>query len=182
MPLYCLLRGARQVPFTSLAQSTRATVAAHARHGGGLGVLGLWRGATVLVLRGAGLTSGQMAGYDGTKTAARSLWGREAEGPALHVAASVHAAAWASTLCLPFDVLMSRFQNTAHSVQKPAVGAVAGVAAGPLSCAVELLRAEGPRVFFTGWLPMFVRLTPTFVVSAALFEQCRRVLGLAYFE
>lgn len=207
------------VAFSNLLKSARVTM----KEGGG--VLALWRGTSVLMIRGCGLTIGHLTAYDWTKTtlkrpradnvdssghgsadsssASSSPEGKSLEqpehasssssrlhlggttssfsssfptledGPLLHVVASVHAAFWASTLCLPFDVLMTRYQTSAQAQRR---------GGGPLGCAVGILRTDGPAVFFRGWVPMFLRLSPMFIVSSTLFEQCRRLLGVAYFD
>ena len=67
----------------------------------------LWRGAVSLVTRGALLTSGQMGGYDATKTIAKRT-GIIKDGPLLHVTGSIVAAFCAVTVSAPFDMIMTR--------------------------------------------------------------------------
>ena len=133
------------------------------------GVAALWTGAGVLVARGAALTGGQLTAYDATKTGLKAR-GALREGPALHLVASVHGALWATTLAMPLDNLMARYQ------------AEPGRYRGPWRCAAELVRAEGPAVLMRGWGPMFVRLAPMHVVNATLFEQVRFLVGGGYYE
>ena len=49
-------------------------------------------------------------------------------------------------------------------------------------CATELTRLEGTGVWMRGWWPMFVRMAPTFIIAMPLYEQLRRLLGLAYMD
>eukprot|EP00617_Octactis_speculum_P009322 CAMPEP_0185790660 /NCGR_PEP_ID=MMETSP1174-20130828/157520_1 /TAXON_ID=35687 /ORGANISM="Dictyocha speculum, Strain CCMP1381" /LENGTH=126 /DNA_ID=CAMNT_0028485453 /DNA_START=135 /DNA_END=511 /DNA_ORIENTATION=+ len=75
--------------YPSSLVSVRATVAAG-------DVFALWDGTNVLLLRGVGLTMGHLVAYDWTKSFAKETLGVR-DTPMLHVAASVHAAVWAST-------------------------------------------------------------------------------------
>ena len=137
------------------------------------GIRKLWTGAGLLVARGATLSAAQLSTYDATKTACVAR-GWAADGPALHVGASLLAATVAVTVCLPLDVTLTRFQTA------PTVGGAAF--AHPVACARAMLRAEGVGVFFRGWSAMLVRMAPSSAASFFLYEQVRRVLGLDYLD
>ena len=111
----------------SLTQSLRASFreasaalrsASHGgAHGGGAiatlrSLCALWDcgGTTLLVFRGAAISCGQLTFYDLTKRASKRR-GVE-EGPLLHMGASVVAAFWATTLSLPFDVLLGEWTTS----------------------------------------------------------------------
>ena len=159
----------RSVPYQSLAQSLRETLAFEGR-----GLAGLWRGTGVLVVRGSCLSVGQLVGYDQFKTVAKRQLGAGADGPALHVVASVSSAFWAATLSIPLDVVMARYQTAPESSPFRA--------AGPWGCTREVLRRDGAAAFFRGWLPMFARLAPMYILGTTIFEQSRRLMGVAYFD
>lgn len=134
------------------------------------GVAQLWRGASVICVRGALITGGQLTGYDWTKTYCRQEKLLE-DGPVLHGIASVVAALAATTFGAPFDILMVRFQ-TAPAMERSYDGLV--------DCATTMVKEEGPLVFYRGWWPMFVRIAPTFLLAMPLYEQIRKGLGLSF--
>eukprot|EP00937_MAST-01D_sp_MAST-1D-sp2_P007864 g7864.t1 len=135
---------------------------------------GLWRGSMALAARGAFISAGQFWGYDMCKTVCKER-GLLLDGPALHTAAGVAAALSAATLAAPSDMLMTRYA-TAHAVRP------SGPYRSYVHCAVELTQQEGAGVWARGWWPMFVRMAPTFVLAMPLYEQLRRLLGLAYLD
>ena len=49
----------------------------------------------------------------------------------------------------------------------------------PFGCAATILRSHGPLGFFRGALPSFARFGPHFCMAFPLYEQARRVVGLA---
>ena len=51
---------------------------------------------------------------------------------------------------------------------------------GVLQCAVTIGREEGVGVFFRGWVPLFTRVAPLYVLYLPLYEQVRRLVGLDY--
>jgi len=128
-----------------------------------------WQGCGPLVLRGALLTSGQMLGYDGTKTTAKDFG--LGDNTVLHVAAATVGGFCAATLSAPADTLLTQFQSAAQR------GKVYGSV---LECAASMLRETGPGAFFKGWTANFVRLAPTFACGSVIYEQVRLSLGLGY--
>jgi Mitochondrial carrier protein len=52
---------------------------------------------------------------------------------------------------------------------------------GPLSCAADLVRREGPRALLKGWTIQYVRLGPQTVVTFLVLEQVRPKVGLESF-
>eukprot|EP00947_MAST-08B_sp_MAST-8B-sp1_P004227 g4227.t1 len=134
------------------------------------GIAALYRGAPMLVVRGALMNSGNTLGYDGTKTLS-AAYGVLEDGPVLHVAGSVASAFCASSFSVPADVVLTRYQTSPR-----------GTYASPLACASSMWRAEGPAVFVRGWLALFGRQAPLYVVFLPLYEQMRRLLGLGYLK
>ena len=92
------------------------------------------------------------------------------DGPALHLFASIHGAFWATTLSMPLDVIMARYQAEPARFR------------GPWHCALAIARTESAGVFMRGWVPMFARLAPMHAVNATLFEQVRWGLGGGYYD
>ena len=131
-------------------------------------LLGYWLGCTPVVVRGALVTAGHLAGYDGTKRLAKRHYPKS-DGPVLHVCAAITAAFCAATLSAPADVLQTRIQT---------VGS--GSPSSMLSAALALRNDEGVVGFFRGWRISTARMVPTFIVGSMVYEQMRKALGLSY--
>eukprot|EP00933_Yihiella_yeosuensis_P015498 TRINITY_DN13497_c0_g1_i2.p1 TRINITY_DN13497_c0_g1~~TRINITY_DN13497_c0_g1_i2.p1 ORF type:complete len:322 (+),score=45.42 TRINITY_DN13497_c0_g1_i2:83-1048(+) len=145
--------------------------------GGAVGSLqSLWRGAGVIVGRGAALSASQLSAYDGTKTFAKSQG--FSDGPLLHFTASQIAAVFCTTFSMPLDVVLTMYTSaqTLGGEQKALYGS------SPLQCAMAMLRKDGPMVFFRGWVPAFMRIAPTTTSSFFLYEQLRRLVGIGYLD
>ena len=136
------------------------------------GLGSLYRGSSVLVVRGALMNSGNTLGYDFTTTFCfkHDLL---SEGPVLHLAASVVAAFLSSTFSVPADVVMTRFQTGKQLGRNYS---------GVLDCVATMAREEGPAVFFRGWVPLFSRVAPLYVLYLPAYEQFRKMLGLDYMK
>ena len=131
----------------------------------------LFRGATSLVIRGACLSAGGMLGYDGTKTFCKERQ-LASDGPALHLAASIVSAFCGTVLAAPADVCMT-YVTTARQRGEDFRGNVPALRA--------LIATRGLAGLFRGWPLFFLRMAPAFAVNLTLYEQARRLLGLAYF-
>ena len=127
------------------------------------GVPALWRGAPLLVARGAVMSGTQLATYDSAKGFAVDR-GLLDDGPALHCAASLCASVALTTAMVPLDVTLTHYQAS-----PPGAGGVA-------ACAKRLLAARGPRVFVRGWLPLWARFLPSTVLTFLIYEQARKLL------
>lgn len=146
--------------------------------GGLLGSLtSLWRGAGVIVGRGAAISASQLCAYDYSKTFFKAQ-GYLGDGPILHVVASQIAAVCCTTFSMPFDIVLTVYTSaqTLGGERKARYGA------GPISCAIAMLRHDGPFIFFRGWMPAFLRISPTTVSSFFLYEQLRRLIGIGYLD
>eukprot|EP00802_Teleaulax_amphioxeia_P020727 Tamp_21026.p1 GENE.Tamp_21026~~Tamp_21026.p1 ORF type:complete len:299 (-),score=46.46 Tamp_21026:269-1036(-) len=144
----------------------------------------LFRGASVMVGRGAAVTAGQFMGYDLAKTYLNQRNKILNDGPVLHTVSAVCAAFGAATFCCPFDYLMTKYQ-----VQKAAGANVT------LFSVLKEISKESPagmakRVpggalfnFYSGWSPLFVRLSIVMSLYMPAYEQVRRrFLNLGYFK
>eukprot|EP00929_Paragymnodinium_shiwhaense_P085424 TRINITY_DN45831_c0_g1_i1.p1 TRINITY_DN45831_c0_g1~~TRINITY_DN45831_c0_g1_i1.p1 ORF type:complete len:348 (+),score=-11.83 TRINITY_DN45831_c0_g1_i1:122-1165(+) len=138
----------------------------------------LWRGSSVITVRGGVLSASQLAGYDATKTQLKKQ-GVLTDGPALHVASSLVAAVCATTCSMPLDVLLTFYQG---ALNMGGDRAQRYCSRGPLHCARVMLRENGPSIFMRGWVANFARMTPVCVGSLYLFEQMRRVVGIGYLD
>jgi hypothetical protein len=132
------------------------------------GLAGLYKGVIPTTLRAAVLTSAQLSSYDHTKIQLRKL-DLLPDGPIIHFLASFVSGLVTTTATSPVDVIKTRVMNATH-----------GEYTGPLDCLLKLLRTEGPRALFRGWVPNYLRLGPHFIISLPLYEQLRSLLGAGY--
>lgn len=132
------------------------------------GIRGLYKGVIPTTLRAAILTSAQLSSYDHSKVLLKKL-NILPDGPAVHLIASFIAGLVATTATSPVDVIKTRVMNASH-----------GEYSGPLDCFLQLMKKEGPRALFRGWLPNYLRLGPHFIISLPLYEQLRSLFGAGY--
>eukprot|EP00930_Biecheleria_cincta_P096714 TRINITY_DN88521_c0_g1_i1.p1 TRINITY_DN88521_c0_g1~~TRINITY_DN88521_c0_g1_i1.p1 ORF type:complete len:323 (+),score=23.13 TRINITY_DN88521_c0_g1_i1:51-1019(+) len=142
------------------------------------GVRALWRGAGVIVGRGAVLSATQLMTYDNTKKQMKASKLMQ-DGPMLHVLASLAAAAVCTTCSMPFDVVLTVYQS-AHSFGGDRLEHYGR--RGPLGCATVMFKESGPTIFMRGWTPAFMRLAPTCVASFWLYEQLRKLVGIGFLD
>eukprot|EP00931_Biecheleriopsis_adriatica_P054930 TRINITY_DN32379_c0_g1_i1.p1 TRINITY_DN32379_c0_g1~~TRINITY_DN32379_c0_g1_i1.p1 ORF type:complete len:326 (-),score=51.14 TRINITY_DN32379_c0_g1_i1:174-1151(-) len=170
---------AGQQPTYSGTLHAFSTLAAEGHSTGGLlgSLKSLWRGAGVIVGRGAAVSASQLAAYDSTKTFLKAQG--FADGPLLHFVASQVGAVCCTTFSMPLDVVLTVYTSaqTLGGERKALYGS-----GGPLGCALSMLRQDGPLVFFRGWVPAYMRIGPTTVSSFALYEQLRRLIGIGYMD
>ena len=135
------------------------------------GLAGHYRGWPALFLRGGAISAGQLSGYDAAKRVVRANGMQE--GPRTHVGCSLFAAACASVLSLPPDIILNRFQGAPTF----------GVHYSSLwQCTAELVRREGGLALFRGLGPQYMKLAPVFLVTLPLYEQLRRLVGIGYLK
>ena len=119
-----------------------------------------YRGAGLLIARGATISTTQLTTYDSTKGFCRDR-GLE-DGPAVHVLCSVAASLAVTTAMVPLDVTLTHYQTSASP--------------SPLACARDMYQTHGPRIFVRGWLPLWARFLPSSVLTFVIYEQARKVL------
>lgn len=149
-------------------QQASGSIGTLARMARTTGVLGLWRGSEILVARGALLSATQLATYDLCKGWLRSL-GLE-DGPTLHSVCAFATSLSVATAICPLDITY-----TAHLAGKHSH-------ASAWSCALALLRDNGPGIFLRGWTPLWARFVPSGLLTFHIYEQSRRLLGGRYLE
>ena len=74
---------------------------------------------------------------------------------------------------VPADVLMTRYQTSSQ---------MGRTYSGLMQCALGMMKEEGPAVFLRGWLPMFSRVAPLYIVYLPAYEQTRMLLGMTYMD
>ena len=125
------------------------------------GVRGVFRGAQPTAARAAVLTAVEQGVYDEAKgrlaALAPALGGRDH--PACHTAAALAAGLATAVATSPLDVVKTRFMCAAP-----------GTYAGPLACAAAVVRADGPRGLFRGFLPYYMQIGPWSLVMFLAYE------------
>lgn len=88
------------------------------------------------------------------------------EGIPLHMVCSMYAGFWTATVTCPLDVIKTRVMNDG------------GGSTSTLSMARNILRYEGLRGLYKGWLANWMRLGPHTIVTLITFEQLRALAGM----
>ena len=135
------------------------------------GLSSLWRGADVLVARGAIMSATQLATYDQTKGKLKAI-GLE-DGPVVHCMASLVASLVLTTAICPADVIYTSY------LAGPSMGRNY---VSPLDCANALWTEGGAQAMFRGWMPLWLRFLPSSVLTFLIYEQSRQVLTGSYLD
>ena len=108
------------------------------------------------------MSATQLSTYDLAKGTLRERgW---VEGPVQHSLCSFVASIALTTAICPLDVVLTHYQ-----IAPPASG-------GALGCARALARQHGIRVFYRGWLPLWLRFLPSTVLTFVIYEHMRKLL------
>lgn len=126
----------------------------------------LVRGVSASAPRGAAIGIGEVTTYDQTKWWFKSAGYQDSF--ALHVVTSLITGVVATTVAAPFDLLKSRVMASDKATDNF------------VTVLVRLLRHEGPRALFNGWVPTYFRLGPHAILTFPLLEAMRKTLGLQY--
>ncbi|KAM8706841.1 hypothetical protein ACLKA7_011009 [Drosophila subpalustris] len=128
------------------------------------GFRNIFRGATLTSFRGGLMTIGQIAFYDQIKSyMLKNLQCRDSLGT--HFTASLLAGITATTLTQPMDVLKTRTMSA-----KPDEF-------GGLRDVIQYTAKLGPRGFFKGYVPAFLRIGPITILTFLFLEQLRLNFG-----
>ncbi|KAJ3306919.1 Mitochondrial oxaloacetate carrier protein, partial [Blyttiomyces sp. JEL0837] len=119
------------------------------------------------------LTGTQMSTYDETKYLLKKHKILQ-EGMPLHILASIVAGLVTTTVTAPADIIKTRLlgqpgTTTASGQQVPTTF---------IKTLTTIIKTEGPKALFRGWLPSYCRLAPHFITSLPLFERLRYLMGL----
>ena len=98
------------------------------------------------------------------------------EGLPVHVAAATFAGVVATIVGNPVDVVKTRVMAGKRAVApgEPAPRTYAGA----VDCIVQTLRHEGPRAFYQGVAPQFMRITSWNIVMFVAMEQFKAALAV----
>ena len=93
------------------------------------------------------------------------------EGPSLHVVSSMIAGFVCACFTSPVDVVKTRMMNQHKDKKK--------IYTSTFNCFVKTWRAEGVAGFYKGFIPNWMRIGPHTIITFFLFEQLRRIVGIA---
>mmetsp|Transcript_21824 Transcript_21824/g.40894 ORF Transcript_21824/g.40894 Transcript_21824/m.40894 type:complete len:304 (+) Transcript_21824:87-998(+) len=124
------------------------------------GVASLWKGCSPTVMRAMIVTASQFAAYDQIKEVMIERGAKDT--PTTHISASFIAGFVASCTSTPVDTVKTRMMN-----------APSGKYTGPVQCALDTVRQEGPMALYKGFVPTFVRQAPYLVVMFVTLEQLK---------
>ncbi|CAE7206463.1 PUMP2 [Symbiodinium necroappetens] len=131
------------------------------------GVLNIFRGSGINVVRSVCMTVGTVPVYEHSKHLAKSQG--VADSPALHLGAGVVAGLAGTTVTAPADVVRTRIMQEGGASRTHVISAVSAIA-----------RDRGLAGFFRGWIPAYMRVGPLFLLMPALVEQVRKLFGLDF--
>lgn len=121
------------------------------------GIGSLWKGVWPNSSRAVLMTVGQLATYDGFKRVLLE-YTPLVDNLSTHFTASFLAGFVATTICSPVDVIKTRVMSTHDSK-------------GLVHHVRDIVRAEGLRWMFKGWVPSFIRVGPHTVLTFLFLEQ-----------
>jgi len=135
------------------------------------GILGMWRGTGVSMMRSAMVTGPHLTTYTGVKeTCIERGWLQDA--PPLHMLASL-AGGFTGILCnQPLDVVRNRLYS-----ERTGPGGKGTQYDGALDCARQLARSEGLRGFYRGFWSHYIRVGPHYVLTFTFLEQIKKALS-----
>ncbi|KAF2404861.1 mitochondrial carrier [Trichodelitschia bisporula] len=125
------------------------------------GAASLFRGVGPNAVRALLMSAAQLVSYDGFK-AAILVHTDLKDGTAVHILASFGAGFMATSICSPVDVIKTRVMSS-HG------------GGGLVHITRELIRTEGVKWMFRGWVPSFMRLGPHTIVTFLFLEQHKRL-------
>jgi solute carrier family 25 protein 34/35 len=135
------------------------------------GLVGMWRGTSVSMLRSAMVTGPHLTTYTGVKElmVERELM---SDAPPLHMLASLCGALAGICCNQPLDVVRNRLYN-----QPLGPSGEGTLYSGAVDCAQSLARSEGLRGFYRGFWSHYIRVGPHYVLTFTFLEQIKVLLG-----
>ncbi|XP_068786924.1 dicarboxylate carrier UCP2-like [Struthio camelus] len=131
------------------------------------GVRGLWKGTYPNIVRNAIVNCAEVVTYDLVKEALLQS-NLMTDNLPCHFTAAFGAGFCATLVASPVDVVKTRYMNSGPGQYGSAV-----------HCALTMLRREGPKAFYKGFMPSFLRLGSWNVVMFVTYEQLKRALMAA---
>ncbi|XP_068187219.1 dicarboxylate carrier UCP2-like [Antennarius striatus] len=131
------------------------------------GIRGLWKGTTPNIARNAIVNCTELVTYDLIKDALLRSTPLTDNLPC-HFVSAFGAGLCTTVIASPVDVVKTRYMNSAPGQYSSVV-----------HCAAAMMTKEGPRAFYKGFMPSFLRLGSWNVVMFVTYEQLKRAMMAA---
>lgn len=128
------------------------------------GMRGLWKGTGPNITRNALVNCTELVTYDLIKDALLKH-NLMTDNLPCHFTSAFGAGFCTTVIASPVDVVKTRYMNSAK-----------GQYDGALNCALTMFKKEGPRAFYKGFMPSFLRLGSWNVVMFVTYEQLKRAM------
>ncbi|XP_069366346.1 dicarboxylate carrier UCP2-like [Paralichthys olivaceus] len=126
------------------------------------GIRGLWRGCMPNITRNAIVNCAELVTYDMIKELILK-YDLMTDNLPCHFTAAFSAGFCTTVVASPVDVVKTRFMNSGVGLYSSAI-----------NCALTMLRNEGPKAFYKGFTPSFLRLGSWNIVMFVSYEQIKR--------
>ncbi|TWW74897.1 dicarboxylate carrier SLC25A8-like [Takifugu flavidus] len=131
------------------------------------GVRGLWKGCLPNITRNAIVNCAELVTYDLIKELILK-YDLMTDNLPCHFTAAFGAGFCTTVVASPVDVVKTRFMNS-----------TSGQYSGAVNCALTMMRQEGPKAFYKGFMPSFLRLGSWNIVMFVTYEQIKRGMSRA---
>eukprot|EP00899_Mesostigma_viride_P017350 jgi/Mesvir1/25616/Mv01842-RA.1 len=135
------------------------------------GPRGLYKGFTANLIRNVSVSTVEIVGYDQIKSSLMALGA--ADGMPLHVTSGLLAGFCAVLVGSPFDVISTRLMV----LRKHLPGTPAPPYTNTINTAIYLVRHEGVKAFYKGFIPNFARVGSFNVCLWVAYERVKLLLG-----
>ncbi|CAG9464473.1 unnamed protein product [Pedinophyceae sp. YPF-701] len=132
------------------------------------GFMGLFAGCGPTVVRAMALNMGMLASNEAAKDLLASTAGMDKGTPSNTFTAAFISGFFASFFSLPFDFVKTRVQK----MKKGPDGKYPYK--GPMDCAMQTLKNEGPLTFYTGFPTFYVRIAPHVTLTLVFMEAIKK--------
>ncbi|KAG8431196.1 hypothetical protein GDO86_019265 [Hymenochirus boettgeri] len=128
------------------------------------GMRGLWKGTGPNITRNAIVNCTELVTYDIIKDSILKA-NLMTDTLPCHFTSAFGAGFCTTVIASPVDVVKTRYMNSAKGQYHSA-----------LNCALTMFRKEGPKAFYKGFMPSFLRLGSWNVVMFVTYEQLKRAM------
>ncbi|KAM6960487.1 dicarboxylate carrier UCP2-like [Aplochiton taeniatus] len=140
----------------------KGTIDAYRTIGRDEGIRGLWRGCLPNITRNAIVNCSELVTYDIIKELILK-YNLMTDNMPCHFTAAFGAGFCTTVVASPVDVVKTRFMNSSPGQYNSAS-----------NCAITMLKKEGPKAFYKGFMPSFLRLGSWNIVMFVTYEQIKR--------
>ncbi|XP_028320149.1 mitochondrial uncoupling protein 2-like [Gouania willdenowi] len=128
------------------------------------GIRGLWKGCLPNIVRNAIVNCSELVTYDIIKELILN-YNLMTDNMPCHFTAGFAAGFCTTIMASPVDVVKTRYMNS-----------VPGQYSSAINCALTMQVNEGPKAFYKGFMPSFLRLGSWNIVMFVSYEQIKRLL------